>query len=157
MRGDGRRIWCATLVAASIAPLACSGPAHDMDAPAGFVRYADKAGVALITADGVRLRSRETRNYPAADLAFWKDALARHLAARGYAPKADRCFKTKAGLDGCSAEFVVPHGAEDWVLSVTLFVVGERVVIVEAAGPFERWAKVEAGVAQALVTFVPAP
>jgi hypothetical protein len=111
--------------------------------------------VALVTADGVRVRSREVRNYPKADLPFWKDALVRHLSARGCALKGEHCFKTKAGLDGCAAEFVVPRGSEDWVLMEAVFVVGDCIAPVEAAGPFERWQKVEPGVQQALLSFEP--
>jgi hypothetical protein len=52
-------------------------------------------------------------------------------------------------------EFLLPHGAEDWVLSETLFVVGDRVVLVEAGGPYERFARIEAGLRDALKTFDP--
>lgn len=134
---------------------ACGTPAYVMDTPTGFVKYEDRPGLSLITADGVRLKVRETDNKPKADLAFWTDALKRHLIARGYAPKSENCFDTTRGSKGCTLEFLLPHGAEDWVLSETVFVVGDRIVLVEGAGPFPLWAKVEAGVKTALLTFDP--
>lgn len=147
--------WSLPLVVLGLFLGAC-GPNHRMEAPNGFVRYEDKKnGLHLITPDGVRVRSREVRNYPKGDLPFWRDAMRRHLLARGYLLKSERCFQTKRGLDGCTAEFMVPHGAEDWVLSETVFVVGDKIALVEAAGPFPRFAKVEKALAEALTTFQP--
>ena len=136
---------------------AACGPKYQMAAPAGFVRYESKKGLAFITADGVQVRSRKARNYPKADLTFWADALERHLVARGYLLHNKACFKTTRGLDGCTAEFVLPHAGEDWVLAETVFVVGDDLALVEAAGPFERYKKVAAAVAIALQSFDPAP
>jgi hypothetical protein len=48
---------------------------------------------------------------------------------------------------------MLPHGAEDWVLSETLFVAGDTVYLVEAVGPFERFQKVEAEYRASLLTF----
>ncbi len=140
----------------AVACVGC-GPKHAMPAPDGFVRYEKRRELALITADGIRLKSREVRNYPKADLPFWIDAMKRHLAARGYAIQAERCFQTAQGLPGCTVEFLLPHGAEDWVLSETAFVVGERLVLVEAAGPFDRFSKVQAGLSRSLLSFDPGP
>jgi hypothetical protein len=131
------------------------GPHHAMKAPPGFVRYEKGSSLALITADGVRVKSREERNYPKADLTFWVDAMKRHLQARGYAVQGQRCFQTTAGLPGCTLEFLLPHGAEDWVLSETTFVIADRIVLVEAAGPFDRFTKIQEGLNQSLLTFDP--
>lgn len=138
-----------------VSACAACGPQHQMAAPVGFVRYEQRRELALITADGVRVKSREVRNYPKADLPFWVDALKRHLQARGYAVHGERCFNTARGLPGCTVEFLLPHGAEDWVLSQTTFVVGDRIVLVEAAGPFDRFTKIVAALDQSLRTFDP--
>jgi hypothetical protein len=50
---------------------------------------------------------------------------------------------------------MLPHGAEDWVLSATLFVVEDDVIVVEAAGPFERFTKIEEELKRAIKTFDP--
>lgn len=151
-----RVLLIAGLAAASLSVAACA-PHHAMQTPPGFVRYEKGKDMALITADGVRVKSREERNYPKADLAFWVDAMKRHLQARGYAVQGQTCFQTAGGLPGCTLAFLLPHGAEDWVLSETTFVVGDRIVLVEAAGPFDRFSKVQEGLAKALLTFDPGP
>lgn len=144
------------LVAAAAAALAaCGGPRHEMTPPEAFKRYEDVRALKLITADGVMLKAREVENYPKADLPFWTDAMKRHLEERGYVAKSERCFDTAGGRRGCTIDFLLPRGAEDWVLSETLFVVDDRVVLVEAAGPYDRFAKVEADLAKALETFRP--
>ena len=131
------------------------GPNHAMQAPDGFSRFQKGKGLKMITANGVRLKSREVDNYPKASLAFWTDATTRHLKARGYAPRSKRCFKTNAGLDGCTVDFVIPRGHEDWVFGVTLFVVGKTVAVVESAGPYKRYAPVEKHLQAALASFSP--
>ena len=137
--------------------LSACGPHYQMQAPTGFVKYEKRSKFEYITANGVRMKAREAKNYPKADLPFWIDALKRHEAARGYILKEDKCFQTAKGLAGCTAEFVLPLGAEDWTLSVSLFVVDDRIVIVEAAGPYDRFAKVSASINAALRTFEPNP
>jgi hypothetical protein len=50
-----------------------------------------------------------------------------------------------------------PYGAEDWVRSETLFVVGDRIVVVEAAGPFGHYQPVEKQLRNALESFDSGP
>ncbi|MDD5309207.1 MAG: hypothetical protein PHU25_17985 [Deltaproteobacteria bacterium] len=145
----------AFIALAPLAILAGCAPAYRMEPPAAFKRFERSGDFKLITADGVMLKAREVDNYPRADLPFWVDAMKRHLAERGYALKSEACFKTEKKLDGCTVDFLLPFGAEDWVLSETIFVKAERVVLVEVAGPFERYAKVEKDLAKALKTFDP--
>lgn len=144
------------LLLALALPAGCGGPPYGLEPPAAFKRYEDAPGLKLITADGVMVKAREVENYPKADLPFWTDAMKRHLEERGYVTKApETCFQTRRGLKGCTLDFLLPHGAEDWVLSETIFVVGDRIVLVEAAGPYERYARVEAALKGSLVTFDP--
>lgn len=144
------------LLAAFAALLAaCAGPAYTMRPGPSFKRYEKSDGLRLITASGVRVKAREVDNYPVADLPFWKDALERHLVARGYSLASKEDFRTEGGLPGATLDFVVPYGAEDWVLSETLFVVGDRVVLVEAAGPFPLFEPVRAELRASLRTFDP--
>ena len=143
----------ALLVAA--AALASCAPPYSMAPPASFKRFEESRQFKWITADGVMLKAREVDNYPEAPLDFWVDAMKRHMVAQGYVAKGDRCFDTQKGRKACTVDFMLPHGAEDWVLSETLFVVGEDIVLVEAAGPFERYALVETEIAKAVETFEP--
>jgi hypothetical protein len=140
---------------ASLAALAGCAPAYRMEPPAAFKRFERSGDFRYITADGVMLKAREVDNYPRADLPFWVDAMKRHLEERGYALKSEACFETAKKLDGCTVDFLLPYGSEDWVMSETIFVTGGRVVLVEVAGPYDRYAKVEKDLAKALKTFDP--
>lgn len=129
------------------------GPSYRLEPPEDFKRFHEDRDLKYITADGVRLKVRTVQNYPVAPLTFWTDAMQRHLVARGYAFKLKSCFQTKAGLPGCTLDFVTPHGSEDWVLSETLFVSGDSVVVLEAAGPFDRFAALEKRLRESFKTF----
>lgn len=65
------------------------------------------------------------------------------------------CFKTSGGLDSCSLTFALPHGAEDWIFQKTIFVVNDTIVLVEAAGEFNKFKAVESDLKTALKTFSP--
>ncbi len=130
---------------------------YKMTVPDGFRQYQDSGEFKMITADGVMLKGREVDNYPKADLPFWTDALKRHMRERGYEFKSVDCFKTKSGLDGCALEFMLPNAGEDWVLSECMFVIDDRIILLESAGPYARYAKVEKSLHEAYRTFIPNP
>ncbi|MBU0550150.1 hypothetical protein KKF91_19965 [Myxococcota bacterium] len=146
----------ALILLLSLLSLSACGPSYTLQAPERFKRFEQSDAFRYITADGVMLKAREVPNEPKAELAFWVDAMSGHLEKRGYAVKsAKACFQTTKGLDGCTLEFLVPHGAEDWVMSETLFVVGERVILVEVAGPYPLYAPLEEDLKAAMKTFDP--
>jgi hypothetical protein len=152
-RAIGIRLAALALAAAALASCA---PPYSMAPPASFKRFEEEREFKWITADGVMLKAREVDNYPEAALDFWVDAMSRHMIAQGYVKKGEqRCFDTKRGRKACTADFMLPHGAEDWVLSETLFVVDDDIVLVEAAGPYDRYALVEAELQKAVETFEP--
>ena len=142
-------------VAMTLALVACGPPPYTMTPPDSFKRFEDSNEFKLITAHGVMLKAREVENYPEASLEFWTDALTGHLESQGYVVKSNNCFKTLKGRDGCTVDFMLPHGAEDWVLSETLFVVDDTIVVVETAGPYDRFATIEEDLRAALKTFEP--
>jgi hypothetical protein len=132
----------------------CAKP-FAMELPKELKRYDGDPTLKLISADGVRVKARELQNYPAGDLAFWADAMKVHLDARGYVFKSKSCFETKKKLGGCTLDFLVPHGPEDWILSETIFVSGDRLILIEAAAPYEKMGKIEESYKAALTTFDP--
>jgi hypothetical protein len=147
----------ALLVLVSCGVLGCARN-YNMDAPKAFRAYEDSQDVKWTTADGVRLKVRQLENYPVGSLQFWKEALSEHLLRQGYTLTRERCFQTQAfnnqpPLPGCRLDFLLPHGSEDWVLMETLFVSGEDLYVVEAAGAFERFSKVDAEIQTALESF----
>lgn len=126
---------------------------YELARPPSFRPYDGETDVKMVTADGVMLKVREVDNYPKATLLFWTDAMGQHLERQGYALTSKDCFKTKSGLDGCSLRFLLPYGAEDWALMETLFVDDETLYLVEAAGEFERFSKIQAELDQAVRSF----
>lgn len=137
-----------------VAAIGC-GPTYQMTPPTGFSRFDDGGSFKMITADGVRLKAREVDNYPKATLDFWTQATRRHLAERGYAHHKTSCFKTTKALPGCTLDFIIPRGDGDWALAVTLFVVDKRLILVEVAGDYARYAPVRDAIAAALLSFQP--
>lgn len=146
-----RFVSCGAVFAASVA---CA-PTYQLETPPSFRRYENTAEHKLISADGVMLKIREVENYPKAELAFWVDAMRSHRVGGGYAIKSEDCFTTRQGLPGCSLEFMLPYGPEDWVLNETVYVLDDTIYLVEAAAPFERYAKVEKEIQASLRTFAP--
>lgn len=128
-------------------------PSYDMDAPSSFKRYERHEGIKMMSADGVMLKVRHVDNYPRGDLAFWVDAMGRHLEAKGYARASSKPVSARNGLKGHTLAFLLPRGIEDWVLSETIFVVGDHILLVEVAGPYERYAPLESELEAALATF----
>jgi hypothetical protein len=126
-----------------------------MSLPPSFKKYEDKSTFKLVSADGVLVKARQVENDPRADLDFWVEAMKKHLDERGYLLQKESCFDTTTGHKACTLNFALPHGAQDWIMSETVFVVGKRVVLVEAAAPFERFAAMEEELRQALLTFDP--
>jgi hypothetical protein len=143
------------LLVLGLAVSACGPPSYKMELPTAFKQFEESRDYKLITADGVMLKAREVENYPEAGLDFWTDAMKQHLDEQGYVLSTEECFKTKKGLDGCTMDFMLPHGAEDWVLSETLFVVDDEIIVVEVAGPYDRYAAIEKELKKSIKTFDP--
>ncbi|MCO4760493.1 MAG: hypothetical protein KC502_03270 [Myxococcales bacterium] len=137
-----------------VLPLACS-PVYQLKAPAAFARFTTGDTNRWITADGVRMRVREVDNDPKAKLPFWKEALGGHLKKRGYKPKGSQDFQTASQLPASTLTFLLPRGNGDWVMSVTLLVAGDRIIVVEVVGLWQRWKPHEAALHQAIVAFSP--
>lgn len=135
--------------------MAGCGVPYTMETPTAFRKYEETKEFKMITADGVKLKAREVENYPKASLDFWTDASKKHLVKSGYTHQETTCFKTAQKLDGCTIRFMLPHGAEDWVYQETLFVVDDTIVIVEAAGEWEKFKTVQDDLQEKLKTFRP--
>lgn len=108
--------------------------------PDGFAPYKGKQGVKAVSPDGVMYRVRETPNKPEANLDFWKEALVTRQKRAGY--KVIKEGEIEAGkLKGGLLELQAPMGAQDYTYLIAIFVHGDTLVLVEAAGEvqlFER-------------------
>lgn len=102
--------------------------------PEGFAPYDDlKRATAAVSADEVLFLARAEKHEPEADLAFWEEALQRRMAEAGYRVQAEREV-TVDGHAGYRLELAAPFGTDDYLYWVTLVPVGDRLVLLEAAG-----------------------
>ncbi len=146
--------WRSAWLAACLLLCACA-PHHALQAPPGFARYGEDDGNRWVTPDGVVLRAREIEEPPEATLAFWSEALSRHLERSGYRVEPARAFRTVGGLEASRVDAIGHRGAEDWLLVTALYVQGPRLWLVEATGPWRQLHPVSDSLQQALTTFTP--
>jgi len=115
--------------------------------PAGFAPYKRKARLQAVSPDDVLYRVRRIRNKPRADLPFWQEALRTRMVDAGYHLVSEG--EVVAGArKGALIELTAANGEQDQTYLLALFVTGRKLVLVEAAGPVERFApRRDAGVA----------
>ncbi len=110
-------------------------------APAGFAPYKKAGRFQALSPDGVAYRVRSARNKPAAALPFWKEALRSRMAEAGYHIVAEADVQSADGAKGSLLELGAANGQQDQAYLVAIFVDGRHLVIVEATGEAERFAK----------------
>lgn len=157
-----RRHPRSSLLGASAAALlfalaAGCGPAYQVETPKSFRRYEQSADFRWITPEGVVLRGREVKNEPRAELPFWAEATRHHLERKGYKLQKERDFQSASGTAGKRLDFLVPRGGEDWLFTIALMVEGERVLLIEAGGPWAQMHPLDAEIDGMLKSFRPAP
>ena len=120
------------------------GGAVELPEPDGFVvldesrqsPFAERA----TTAGGVVIGVRELDNDPHGPLAFWVDAVKERLRrAGGYALVGEEEVRAASGQVGRRLRFGRDQGARGYSYWVTLFVAGDRLVVVEAGGPTDAF------------------
>jgi len=110
----------------------------DVSAPDGFAIYDTRRQYWAASPDGVMLRVRTMEHEPVADLPFWTEAMAKHLNGAGY--RILREGAVEAGsTPGHLIEMTAPLGAHDYAYAVALFPSSKSLVIVEVAGPVEKF------------------
>lgn len=105
--------------------------------PDGFSPFKRPARFQAVSADDVIYRVRSVRNQPAAELAFWREALRTRQAEAGYRILAESKVESD-GVEGYLIEMSGANGERDQGYLVAIFVVGRRIVIAEATGEAER-------------------
>lgn len=115
----------------------CRAP-FEASAPAGFAAFEGADPFRAVSPDGVLYRVRaEPAGAEGGDLAFWSETLRRHLESSGYQVQSEGPLDG-GPVDGHLIRSTAPRGPEDWRYLVALFVRGDQVVIVEAAGEVTR-------------------
>lgn len=121
--------------------------------PRGFVELARDARYdqRAVTADGVVFATRNLPNRPRGPLEFWQQVLRERLQrAGGYELLEEHEVHAASGEAGCQLRFGREEQGQPYVYWVTLFVDGDRLLLVEAGGQRERFALVEEDVERAM-------
>jgi hypothetical protein len=145
------------LVAALLLNLVgCSGFA--LRPPEHFVELEEPewSGFAMraVNADGVVLGVREVSNDPPGTLTFWTDAIRNRLrTVRGYALVEERPVKAASGHTGHQMLLGRDEGSQTYDYWVTVFVTDDEVLVVEAGGRREEFARVQHAVRRAIDGF----
>ena len=105
--------------------------------PEGFAPYKKRGhGVRAVSPDDVLFRIRGWKNKPAADLAFWSEAMETRMKEAGY-----RVLSTSTIGERTLLELGAANGQQDWTYLVGLSVEGKRITVVEAAGEARHFAE----------------
>jgi hypothetical protein len=130
------RVRFLAVLTALVLMLAGCAATPEADVPAGFAEFPERSGTLAISPEGVGFEIRVTDNEPEQDLAFWAEALERHMIDSGYLLYEQRSFVALAG-EGTAFEWLAPVGSDDWLYLTAIVVEGDAIVIAEAAGPYE--------------------
>lgn len=146
----------ALLLTAAVTQAGCSGFA--LRPPEHFVELEEPewSGFALraVNADGVVLGVREVDNDPRGTLTFWTDAIRNRLrTVRGYALLDERQVKAASGHTGYQMLLGRDEGSQTYDYWVTVFVTDDQVLVVEAGGRREEFARVQSAVRRAIDGF----
>jgi hypothetical protein len=94
-----------------------------------------------VSPEGVRFSLRTVKNYPEKELSFWKDALKNHMEEAGYALIEGPETISAKEREGVFFEWGAPYQGEDYLYLTGLFISGKKIVIAEAAGPYELYSR----------------
>jgi hypothetical protein len=114
-------------------------PRVSLRPPAGYAEAgaARDGSYRALSPEGLPFRLRSFRNEPAKDLAFWTEALKSHLAKEGYRANGEGRSFQAGNLPGSVQEWVVPYGQESYLYLTALLVTGDRILLIEAGGPYK--------------------
>jgi hypothetical protein len=109
-----------------------------IELPDGFALIDKFPVYKAISPEGVRLRIRDTDNYPEQSVDFWVDALTTDLQNRGYLP-VESTSGDEWGNDKTfnSLLWAVPWGNEDYLYLTALRLTNGKIEILEMAGKAE--------------------
>ena len=125
--------------------------------PAGYATLArcGQGGFRALSPEGLPFRVRGFKNAPAKDLGFWTEALKSHLTKEGYRPNGEARPFQAGSLAGSLLEWVVPYGEESYLYLTALLATGKRIILAEAAGPYELYIQYRSGLEESLASIRP--
>ena len=146
-----RTLILAVSMALSLLGTACSR-GFDIKTPEGFAELdsSDDYRYRATSADGVVLAVRREKNDPKGSLDFWASVIGNDLSERGYGAAKTEKVKSKNGTLGRKLEYRTTKNGRPNVLWVTVFVNGDRLVVVESGGDADHFRKVEHEISAAI-------
>jgi hypothetical protein len=127
-----------------------------MVVPEKFAPYRKSSAVKAISADGVRLKVKTIANDPWGDIALWTGTVEMHLKEQGYKTIKSEDISSARNGKGRYILSLYSFQNRDYAYMITLFVqksaLFDRIVVVEAAGPFNAYEKHEAAIQKAITT-----
>lgn len=127
----------------------------DLNTPDGFAELdqSEHYRYRATNAEGVVIAVRREKNEPQAGLDFWSKALDNELLQRGYTRLSSQSVKSKNGTAGKQLRYRMTRNGRPNVLWLTVFVAGDRLVVIEAGGDETHFEGAEAGLRTALESF----
>ncbi len=126
----------ASLVLLPLALLTGCARAPHVTAPDDFAALDGDGPFAFraTNASGVVLGVRTEKNEPRGNLDFWAQALHHKLTKAGYRHAGSSALTTEAGVAGKRLTYEIDRGGRVQEYWLTVFVAGDRVIVVEAGG-----------------------
>jgi len=153
-----KRIFLAALLLSFGALAGCASSAH-VDTPENFaeLEHGDDFDYRATSANGVVIGVRVEKNDPRGNLDFWVSALDAKLEKSGYVRQGDKPEKVAApSLDGARLKFERTKDGRPHAYWVTVFVHGDELLLVEAAGDTAFFTKdIEKKIDEATRTLTP--
>lgn len=125
-----------------------------LDTPIGFATLErdDNFAYRALSAKGVVVATRTEKNDLAGNTEFWSESIDQRLSSSGYVKKSEKNVRTESGLEGRQIRYVVDRGGREHAYWVTVFLKGDRVVLVEATGDTQHFAPLEATIERTMLT-----
>ena len=144
--GRSRSLLRLVLLATALAFSGCTSV--QLKTPTGFVALdrSEPYAYRAVSPAGVVLAARveDSRKDQGGDLAFWAEAVTRRMRRLGgYALLEETDLKSSQGVAGKQLRFGHDEGREPYRYSITLFVDGKKLFVVEAGGSENAFAAAE--------------
>ncbi len=151
-----RSILVAAVLSLAALSQACTTHTTRLDTPGGFARLEDQKSWAYraTSPQGVVIAAKNEPNAMGGDLAFWSESIDLTLAKAGYEKKLEKAVRTARGLEGKQTRYVATRNGREHHYWIAVFTPKDRVVVVEAGGDAEPFAKAEATVDRTMSTLV---
>ena len=132
----------------------CTTHTAKLDTPGGFAKLEDQKAYTYraTSPQGVVMATRNEPNTMGGDVAFWSESIDLYLAKGGYKKSTEKAIQTAKGLNGKQTRYVATKGGREHHYWVAVFTPKDRVVVIEAGGDAEPFAKAESTVEKAMLS-----